>query len=142
MLAISKSSSFDESSVNILPCRIDHNGPAKVTKRFWQPRTEADSTKTAHFRGRRLRGKTIKVPEKYQGLVLKATDKTIIEPVQPAEDDDEEEPELPEPVKVVDEVSTFDEMIVWGHDQVPAADDSFVKGIEEWIAFAEAIHGQ
>lgn len=25
---------------------------------------------------------------------------------------------------------------------LPAADDPFVKGIEEWIAFAEAIHDQ
>lgn len=138
MFAIAKASKFDKTSINILPCRINHNGPTKVTKRYWQPQTEADNIRTAHFRGRRLRGRVVRVPEKYLGLVLKATDKTIIESVLPTEDD--EEPELPEPVKVVEEVSTFDEIAIWGHDQVPASDDSLVKGIEEWTAFAEAIH--
>ena len=55
---------------------------------------------------------------------------------------EEEEEEPPEPVKVLEELSTFDEVIVWGHDQVPASEDPFVKGIEEWISFAEAIHGR
>jgi len=140
MLAISKSSTCDKTSVNILPCCINHDGPTKVTRRYWQPRVEANKIKTAHFRGRRLRGKVIKIPEKHQGLVLKATDKTVIEPVLPGEDD--EEPELPEPVRVVEVVSTFDEMVLWGHDEVPASDDSFAKGIEEWIGFAEAIHSR
>jgi len=140
MLAIAKSSTSDKTSINILPCRIGHNGPTKVTRRYWQPRTEADNTRTAHFRGRRLRGRVVRVPEKYQGLVLKTTDKTIIEPVMPTEED--EEPELPEPVKLMDEVAIFDEMVVWGHDQVPASDDTLVKGAEEWIAFAEAIHSR
>jgi ribonuclease H2 subunit C len=39
-------------------------------------------------------------------------------------------------------VSSFDDMVVWGHDRVPDSDDTFVKGIEEWISFAEAIHGK
>jgi len=140
MLAISKSSAADTTSINILPCRINHDGPTKVTKRYWQPRTEADNTRTAHFRGRRLRGRVVKVPGQYQGLVLKASDRTIIEPVLPAEDDDE--PELREPVKVVEEVSTFNEMTIWGHDQIPASDDPLIKGVEEWISFAEAIHSR
>ena len=48
--------------------------------------------------------------------------------------------ETAEPVKILEAVATFDEFAVWGHDQLPAADDTFIKGIEEWIAFAEAIH--
>lgn len=144
MLAISKSSIPDETSVNILSCRINHAGPSKVTKRYWQPRTEADNTKTAHFRGRRLRGRVVKLPEQYQGLVLRASDRTIVNPVLPVEDedDDDDEPELPEPVKVVEQVSTFSELTIWGHDHIPASDDSFAKGVEEWISFAEAIHGR
>lgn len=61
------------------------------------------------------------------------------------EDDDiqiqDEEDEPPEPVKILDELSGFDEVVVWGHDHLPAMDDPFVKGVEEWIAFAEALHG-
>jgi ribonuclease H2 subunit C len=45
-----------------------------------------------------------------------------------------------EPVKILEAVATFDEFTVWGHDQIPAPDDTLVKGIEEWIAFAESIH--
>jgi ribonuclease H2 subunit C len=55
-------------------------------------------------------------------------------------DEQSEEEEQPEPVKTFDVAATFDEIVVWGHDQLPAADDTFVKGVEEWIAFAEAIH--
>ena len=45
----------------------------------------------------------------------------------------------PEPVKILKVEAKFDEMIVWGHDRLPAADDTFAKGIEEWITFAEAV---
>lgn len=94
-----------------------------------------------HFRGRRLKGRSIKIPNRYQGLVVKATEKTFVEPA-PIVDDDDEEPELPDPIKIVEEVSSFQEMVVWGHDQDPVSDNNFVKGIEEWISFAEAIHGR
>lgn len=140
MLAISKQEKTDACAVNILPCRINHDGPTKVAKRYWTTATDTDSTKTAHFRGRRLRGRTIKISSRYQGIVLKATNRTIIDPANLA-DDDEEEPEIPEPVKIVEEISTVEDLTVWGHDHIPASDNNFVRGVEEWIAFAEAIHG-
>jgi Ribonuclease H2 non-catalytic subunit (Ylr154p-like) len=37
------------------------------------------------------------------------------------------------------EEAVFDTITVWGHDRLPAADDNFVKGLEEWISFAEAV---
>ena len=55
-------------SPNVLPCRINHDGPVNAAKRYWDPTTEADGTKTAYFRGRKLRGKTIQLPEGYRGL--------------------------------------------------------------------------
>ena len=57
-----------------------------------------------------------------------------------AEDDDPDD--KPEPVKILQSAVTFKEVTVWGHDMLPALDDPFVKGIGEWIAFAEAIHRQ
>ncbi len=54
------------------------------------------------------------------------------------EDTLEYEPQ-PERVEVLKEEASFDAITVWGHDRLPAADDSFLKGIEEWIAFAEAV---
>lgn len=48
--------------------------------------------------------------------------------------------DIPEPVKVVESTAHFNELVVWGHDQAPEKDDAFVKGVEEWLAFADAIH--
>lgn len=44
-----------------------------------------------------------------------------------------------EPAKILKEETKFNEITVWAHDRLPAADDTFVKGIEEWITFAEAV---
>jgi ribonuclease H2 subunit C len=44
-------------------------------------------------------------------------------------------------VQILEEVSTFEDIFVWGHDAVPTNEDPFVKGIEEWISFAESLHG-
>ena len=63
-------------------------------------------------------------------------------PEDSAGDDEEEEEERPEVVKILETVGAFEDLVVWGHDLVPAVDDPFVKGVEEWIAFAEAIHGR
>jgi ribonuclease H2 subunit C len=30
-------------------------------------------------------------------------------------------------------------MMVWGHEHLPAADDVYVKGVEEWVRFAETV---
>ncbi|OAL29882.1 hypothetical protein AYO22_01788 [Fonsecaea multimorphosa] len=131
-----------------------------------------DGTATSYFRGRRLRGNSIKVPAGYRGenvpresprkadidmfagVVAKTTDRFLPQPcrmqsgptytavdedIEIADEEDEDEP--PEPVMLLEELSTFEDVIVWGHDAVPTNEDTFVKGIEEWIAFAEAIHG-
>lgn len=50
------------------------------------------------------------------------------------------EDELPkEPVKILETQATFDNFVVWGHEISPAADDTFVKGVDEWIKLAEAV---
>ncbi len=93
MLALQRvSKSSDTCTTNILPCRIHHDGPAKVTKRYWSPQAEkgtlegvndisstqywgradqsngsTDGTKSSHFRGRKLRGRVMKLPAGYEG---------------------------------------------------------------------------
>jgi hypothetical protein len=44
-----------------------------------------------------------------------------------------------EPIKALEAQSTFDDFIVWDHETLAAADDTFVKGVEEWIKFAEVV---
>lgn len=74
------------------------------------------------------------------GVVATPTDRTIPSSRRldsNGEEDVDAEPE--ELVKIFETQGTFDEMIVWGHEILPAADDSFVKGVEEWVRFAETV---
>ena len=115
-----------------------------------------------------MKGKVLKLPEGYTGMcfisnhntseylsiagvVAKSTERTLPQPSRKEDtttaDNDsdsdcliiEDEPE-PEPVKILESTASFDEVVVWGHDQPPGNDDAFVKGVEEWLAFANAIH--
>ena len=125
-----------------------------------------DGTWASYFRGRKLCGKAVKVPEGYEGQLLLLmrrahltsdpgiiackTDRVMPEnrkpPIRfrnyPNDDTDEEEDdpeEQSEPVKVLEAVGKFDEVLVWKQDNLPATDDPFVKGAEEWIVFANAV---
>ncbi|GAB1215884.1 hypothetical protein ATERTT37_005082 [Aspergillus terreus] len=73
----------------------------------------------------------------FKGVVAALTERVI--PSKPAENDDSA-PE--EPIKILEQQSTFKEVVVWGHETMPASDDPFVKGVEEWIKLAEAMHIQ
>lgn len=53
---------------NILPCRIHHDGLVESVDRYWAPVHEKDNTQTAYFRGRKLRGRRVVLPEGYQGM--------------------------------------------------------------------------
>ena len=53
------------------------------------------------------------------------------------EEEDEEEPD----VKIMEEKSTFDEVMVWGHEAVMDETDPYVRGLEEWIGFAQQVCG-
>lgn len=76
----------------------------------------------------------------YIGVVATPTDR-VLPATQRAESDGAEdvEAEPEEPVKIMEMQSTFDEFVVWGHEALPAADDTFVKGVEEWLQFADAV---
>lgn len=162
MLAIQKSASTPNATPNILPCSIKHNGPIPTSRRYWSPAPEANGTNTAYFRGRKLRGRTVKVPEGYEGVVLQKTERTLsassekqagrgalaeqLRRMEEGDEDDEmdlvadvgQEAE----VKVMETKGRFDEIVVWGHEMVPDEEDVYVKGVEEWIGFAEAMHAQ
>lgn len=65
----------------------------------------------------------------------------VLPPAQRTENDSAEdaEAELEEPVKILETQGIFEDFVVWGHEMLPAADDTFVKGVEEWISFADAV---
>ncbi|KAI2684236.1 hypothetical protein DTO013E5_6794 [Penicillium roqueforti] len=126
---------------NIIPCRIHHDGPVDSLDRYWTVQDEKDNTQTTYFRGRKLRGRRVALPDGYQGVVATHTDR-VLPAAQPADNDGAEdaEAEPEEPVKIMEIQRTFDEFVVWGHEAIPAADDTFVKGVEEWLQFADAMH--
>ena len=70
MLKIQKRDADDlqRCSANLLPCRIHHDGPVDAHHRYWKSETSVDGTKTAYFRGRKLQGLSVKVPDGYQGI--------------------------------------------------------------------------
>jgi ribonuclease H2 subunit C len=128
---------------NLLPARINHNGPINDVNRYWTPSTDDKGTKHAHFRGRHLHGTTLPLPANYTGAVLHMTDKLVPQARTDnghMEDGDDVE-ETPEEVKIADQVGEFDEVVVWGHGgEVEAGQDMFVRGMQEWVGFAEAMH--
>lgn len=58
----------------------------------------------------------------------------VLPKAAPVDGDEEEEQE--EDVRVLEEKAGFGEVMVWGHEVVPDGADPYVRGMEEWVAFA------
>ncbi|KAG4437361.1 hypothetical protein IFR05_007167 [Cadophora sp. M221] len=112
----------------------------------------ADGKTVAYFRGRKLHGKMVKVPSKYRGVVVEKTERVLPKAaagsIQRAgaqgdgvEEDGEAEEEEEVEVKILEEQAGFEEIVVWGHEVLPdGMVDPYVRGVEDWIAFADGIH--
>jgi ribonuclease H2 subunit C len=51
------------------------------------------------------------------------------------------EESIPVEVKVAEQVGEFDEVVVWGHGgEVDGSQDMFIRGMNEWVGFAESMH--
>ncbi|KAF2838780.1 ribonuclease H1 small subunit [Patellaria atrata CBS 101060] len=132
---------------NVLPCRINHNGPVNASERYWKVETQQDGKQITYFRGRKLEGHTVRVPEGYQGAVIQPTNKIYSDPSRNISalygdmEDGENDDILRIEVKVAEQVASFDEIMVWGHEAFPdTTEDAYVKGVDEWVSFASALH--
>lgn len=100
----------------------------------------------AYFRGRHLHGTPLPLPSNYTGAVLHITEDELPQSQNAPNDDqmeaeDEDEEVENVPVKVAETVGEFDEVMVWGHGgEVDASRDVYVRGMNEWVGFAEAMH--
>ncbi|TIA74090.1 ribonuclease H1 small subunit [Aureobasidium pullulans] len=149
MRAIKKSEKSTSCVANVLPCRIQHNGPVNATTRHWTPESSSDGqTNTAYFRGRKLNGKTVNLPEGYRGAILQKTNTILPPTITPStstslEDEEDASSSLsstPE-TKILQEVATFDKIVVWGHEVQPdGQEDVYVRGVSEWIGLATAMN--
>ncbi|RTE70900.1 hypothetical protein BHE90_014704 [Fusarium euwallaceae] len=143
ILSIKSDENKAKAVANLLPCRIHHDGPIPSASTYWTPTTAEDGTKLAYFRGRKLHGKSVKLPEQCRGVVVERRDKeqqpaAAEEPVVVVDDDDEAEKE---PVGAMHVTAEFDEMVIWGHETIAdAAGDPYIRSMEEWLQVAGQIH--
>lgn len=74
-----------------------------------------------------------------KGADLEKRKLRIEEEDEEEEEDQEEDGEGTQTVGTLEEVAEFEEMIVWDHEAIRSGEDAFVKGMEEWIRFAEVV---
>jgi ribonuclease H2 subunit C len=99
-----------------------------------------DNKTVSYFRGRKLHGKQLKVPKGYRGVVLSSTDRILPKETSSAiVEDDQGTEETPE-VKIMEEQSEFDNLVVWGHEALPEDTlDPYMRAMKEWISFAREV---
>ncbi|MCJ1446206.1 MAG: hypothetical protein MMC23_006711 [Stictis urceolatum] len=136
---------------HLLPCRTTHNGSVNASKFYWspEPSSEDSNSQVAYFRGRRLLGREIRLPDTHRGVVARTTERTVERKEEEGqhfgEQDDygdvgiEEEEDKAE-VKILEEVGGFERVVLWGHEELPGESEEFVRGVGEWIGFAEGVH--
>ncbi|EFQ30627.1 ribonuclease H1/H2 small subunit [Colletotrichum graminicola] len=138
-----RSNESDEKSkavANLLPCRIHHNGPIGDANTFWNPVRSEDGNTLAYFRGRKLHGTTVKLPEQYRGVVMEKSDKVEAQQLEVEGEGEGAEGDLVE-LGTMHVKAVFDEIVIWGHESsAEAASDPYMRSIEEWLAVAESVH--
>ncbi|KAI2619185.1 ribonuclease H1 small subunit [Hypoxylon sp. NC1633] len=139
----SQESFQQEAQVHLLPCRIHHDGNVNPTDAYWNPSESQDQTKTAYIRGRKLHGKAVKLPEGYYGSVVKKSElkreKPRDEMVEDVEAIEESDDQLEK--GAMQGIASFNEVVIWGHEALAnSTEDPYLRGMEEWMSFAEQIH--
>lgn len=105
----------------------------------------ADNTKEAYFRGRRLLGKPLPLPDGYRGVVMERTaDELKKETSLPSdgaeENHDDDDVVAMETVGTMQTTGEFDEMVIWSHESMAsAAADPYVRSVEEWLQVSEKV---
>lgn len=155
MLTIRKSQTSNNAlEANVLPCKIQHNGPVNANKRLWTVESE-NGSHVAHFRGRKLRGRHVTLSDGYTGLVISnlpgrhmCPESQTPEGVQGLDDTDGQDEEDEggdeddvdeKQVQIMDQIGSFDRVTIWGHEALPSDDSPLVKGVNEWIKMAAAV---
>lgn len=68
MLSIDSTRPQQKLRPHVVPCKISYNGPVDTQSRYWDPKSDEHGTQTAYLRGRKLLGKTVALPEGYEGM--------------------------------------------------------------------------
>ena len=77
----------------------------------------------------------------YRGVIVKEAEKekTTLEGIEKRISESEDEQNDQEEMTVLDEVGSFVKILIWNHETMVDGDDAFVKGLNEWLGFAEAV---
>lgn len=153
-----KGPSCKKATPNVLPCRIQHDGPVSQSDSYWEPSQEPgiydsvivadifadcvpDGKRVAYFRGRKLHGRALRLPEGYRGVVVDKAEPPKPQgprPDEPEVVDLEAEDEMP--LGALETKAEFDEIVIWGHETVADTNsDPYVRGVEEWMKLAEKV---
>uniref|UniRef100_A0A3Q3EJH5 Ribonuclease H2, subunit C n=1 Tax=Labrus bergylta TaxID=56723 RepID=A0A3Q3EJH5_9LABR len=108
--------------VHLMPCEIEHEGPAQVSQYLTATTKNSKQEKTVSFRGRRLKGQELSCPQGFTGLVLKEINK-------PGSDQED---------RTVKLSSVFDKLTYWNLETPPNSDDTVVMAMD-WPELAEAV---
>ncbi|XP_052201415.1 uncharacterized protein C12B10.15c isoform X1 [Diospyros lotus] len=119
--------------VHQLPCCVKYDGPCSVSH-YFKPKSsgiEVDGLKVeeAYFRGRKLQGTTINLPQPYSGFVIgkkKSLGKRKVS------DQLEENSNWEMNAK-------FQSITYWNHDSLPSQDDAFLRSFH-FLTIAKALH--
>lgn len=122
----------NKKNIHLLPCKIHYDGHARVSEYFIPQQVKEDdenSTYEASFRGRRLAGKKMKLPENVTGIILRQQSGSGANlGFQQAQSNN---------FAVTDEV--FDHFFYWNHDIEPTDTDHIPKAFQ-WFDIAKALH--
>uniref|UniRef100_A0A3Q2XLN6 Ribonuclease H2, subunit C n=1 Tax=Hippocampus comes TaxID=109280 RepID=A0A3Q2XLN6_HIPCM len=108
--------------LHLIPCEIEHNGPAQISQYFNAAMKDRKHEKTISFRGRGLKGQELICPQGYTGLVLKEFNK-------PSSDQED---------RTLKVSCVFDKLTYWNLENPPNSDDAVVMAMD-WPELAEAV---
>ena len=82
----------------------------------------------------------MELPQGYEGVVVEdaGIEDPNLDQNRMVVDPENENDEVGE-VKILKKVSSFDNVVLWKHGSLVEGDDAFVKGLDEWIGFAEVV---
>lgn len=88
-----------------------------------------------------MKGKELKVPQGYRGVIVReiAENEAAQNARKQTQLDEEDDENDEEDVSEIREIGSFDEIMLWGHESIIEDDDTFAKGMGEWIKFAELV---
>ncbi|ETS75905.1 hypothetical protein PFICI_12849 [Pestalotiopsis fici W106-1] len=140
----SATSRSKKAQVNLLPCRVHHDGSINSIEPYWKPTENGDNLKTAYIRGRKLHGKTVKLPAGYYGSVVeKGETKRETPGSTDAVNGNLDDEELADPIEIapLSSKADFDDLVIWGHESTAdSATDPYLRSMEEWVSFSEQLH--